>query len=179
MMVQYRDIGWWYWLITTCLLGVELVGGWQAGAYLAILLCIIQVAHYFLREHYFSAFPVQVRSAYLLLLIIGLWPPLRFVHWLQLAGTIAMVGYGYCPLARIMSLMPWNREVPLTGKLLVRTFFSPPVAGNVMQCLARADSSTSNIGEAGQGLLFYANCIIVVVIGLCCIETERILGSML
>ncbi|MBI1423206.1 MAG: hypothetical protein GC149_07060 [Gammaproteobacteria bacterium] len=138
-MVLYRDIGWWYWLVTTGLLGAELIGGWQAGAYLAIGLCVIQALHYFMREGAVDAFPVQVRVAYLFLLLIGLWSPLRFVHWIQFLGTIAMVGYGYCLLARIMSLMPWNRHEPMSGKLLVRTFFSPPVQGNILQGLPAAN----------------------------------------
>ena len=37
--------------------------------------------------------------------------------------------------ARILSLMPWNRQEPFTLELLKRTVFSPPVRGNILQGL--------------------------------------------
>ena len=81
------------------------------------------------------AFSVQVRIAYLAVLATGLWPPLGFVHWLQLAGTMAQVGFDYCPLARLVSLMPWNRTQPLTFRLVWRTFALPPMSGSVLGTL--------------------------------------------
>jgi len=76
------------------------------------------------REGELAAFPVQVRAAYLALLVAGLYPPLGFIHWVQLVGTWAMVLVGYCPLARALSLLPWNRSQPLSAALVRRTFVS-------------------------------------------------------
>jgi hypothetical protein len=70
------------------------------------------------------AFPVQVRTAYLSMLVAGLWEPFHWVHWLQLAGTTARVVIGYCLLARTLSLAPWNRRQPLSPDLITRTFLS-------------------------------------------------------
>jgi hypothetical protein len=65
------------------------------------------------------------------LLVIGLWPPLGLIHWIQLVGTTAMVWFGYCFLARCLSLLLFNRTEPLTGALVARTFFMPPVVGAI------------------------------------------------
>jgi hypothetical protein len=39
-------------------------------------------------------------------------------------------------MARTLSLMPWNGRVPFSGALLLKTYFSRPVRGNIMQGLA-------------------------------------------
>lgn len=56
-----------------------------------------------------------VWGRYMVLLVCGLWEPLRFLYWIQLIGTSAMVLVGYCLLARILSLMPWNLREPLSS----------------------------------------------------------------
>jgi hypothetical protein len=122
---------WWYWLVTDCLL-IGSLAGWQWGIMPAIGLTIIQAMHYFARESSIAAFPVQVRLGYLLLLALGAYQPLGFIHWIQLAGTTAVVTVGYCPLARFMVLMPWNRSRALTLALVWNTFVSPPVAGSIL-----------------------------------------------
>jgi hypothetical protein len=84
----------------------------------------MQVVHVIGLTHDLAAFPVQVRVAYLAMLLAGLWEPLQWIHWLQLAGTTARVFGGYCFLARTLSLAPWNRWQPLTLALVKRTYFS-------------------------------------------------------
>jgi hypothetical protein len=98
-------------------------------------LTLVQAGHYLGRERSLHAFPVQVRLGYLGLLLLGLWPPLSFLYWIQLAGTSAMVCFDYCPLARFLSLMPWNRRETFTLSVLRRTFLSPPARGNILQGL--------------------------------------------
>ena len=65
------------------------------------------------------------------LLLLGLWEPLQFIHLVQLTGTAAMVLFGYCPLARAMSLLPWNRHEPLSAALIWRTIAELPRIGAV------------------------------------------------
>jgi hypothetical protein len=117
---------WWYWLATALPLAAWLVTGAPAALAGAIGTTLLQAAHFALRGRSATAFIVQVRIAYILLLVAGALEPLRFVHWMQLAGTLAMLGADYCPLARLMSLMPWNRSEPLTLDLLRRTALTPP-----------------------------------------------------
>jgi hypothetical protein len=69
---------------------------------------------------------VQVRAAFLVLLLAALWPPLEFVNWLQLVGTTIRVVFDYCPLARTMSLMPWNRSAPLRLAEIRYAYLTPP-----------------------------------------------------
>jgi len=133
-MKFYRDISWWYWAATVPLLAIGL-SGYGIGFIAAAVLTAIQVVHYFYRERSLMAFPVQVRIAYLGLLVLAQWQPFYWVYWLQLVGTTAMVLFSYCLLARVVSLMPWNRSEPVSLNLIVRTFFSAPVAGNILQGL--------------------------------------------
>lgn len=136
-MIMLREISWWYWAVTAVLLLAGLAGRFEA-YYLAIGLSAIQVVHFLLREGSFPAFPVQVRVAYTLMLILLLWQPLNVLFWIPAIGTVAQVLFGYCMLARCLSLMPWNRREPLSVEKLQRTFLSPPIKGNVMQGLPRS-----------------------------------------
>lgn len=136
-----RKISWWYWLLSSVFLAIGVSGGIE-GFYLAIALTAVQTVHFTGREKSLSAFPVQVRVAYLVLLLCGLWGPLKSIYWIPLVGTTAMVLSGYCLLARILSLMPWNRREPLSLRLVMRTFLSPPVEGNIMQGLPEVNSKT-------------------------------------
>lgn len=133
-MMMYREFSWWYWAVTTGLLFYGLAGH-HDGYWLAIGLSAIQVAHFRLREEDFAAFPVQVRVAYTAMLIVFLWPPLNSLYWIPAIGTLAQVLFGYCTLARCLSLMPWNRREPMSMDLVRRTFLSRPVKGSVMQGL--------------------------------------------
>ena len=92
----------------------------------ALLLCIAQSAFFFSRERTFKAFSVQLRLAYLLLLIICFFSPTRWLYWLPVVGTFALVIFGYCLMARMLSLLPWNRTEAITADLLRRTFLSRP-----------------------------------------------------
>ena len=134
MMILYKETSWWYWAATDLLLIIGLTGRPEA-FYLAIALSFAQILHFSLRDGSFAAFPVQVRMVYAAILLILLWPPLNVLYWWPAIGTFALVAFGYCLLARFMSLMPWNRREPLTWRLVRRTFLSPPVRGNILQGL--------------------------------------------
>lgn len=131
-MFEHRDLAWYYWLVTDALLAVALLDGpFEFAPVLAV--SAVQALHYWVREGSVHAFPVQVRVAYLGLLLIGQLHGLEFVHWMQLAATTAMVTHGYCTLARMLSLLPCNRTQPLTLALIFRTFTTPPVHGSILQ----------------------------------------------
>jgi hypothetical protein len=133
-MKRYQHASWWYWAATVPMLAAGLYG-YPQGFYAAMALCAVQVVHFYAREKALTAFPVQVRIAYLGLLVVAQWPLFYWVYWLQLVGTAAMVLFDYCLLARCLSLLPWNRDEPFTSKLVLRTFFSLPVEGNILQGL--------------------------------------------
>lgn len=133
-MFQYRHISWWYWLATAPLLIAGLSGRTEA-FYYAMALTVMQWIHFGLRDRSLVSFPVQVRAGYLGLLLLGQWDPFYFIYYIQLAGTSAMVLFGYCPLARLLSLMPWNRREPFSLSLVKRTILSPPTRGSILQGL--------------------------------------------
>lgn len=133
-MFMSKHFSWWYWLGADLLLLYGLAGGaW--GFAPVIVLCSVQALHFIARERSLAAFPVQVRLGYLGLLLFGLWEYGQFIYWIQLAGTTAMVLVDYCPLARFLSLMPWNRTRPFSWQLVARTFLSRPVKGSILQGL--------------------------------------------
>jgi len=133
-MIDYKELSWWYWLVTACLLTAG-VAGYPIGFSLAIGLTVIQLVHFAIRQSSITAFPVQVRFWYLMLLIIALPEPMQVIYWIPVVGTWAQLIFGYCTMARCVSLLPWNRKDSFTFNLITRTFFSRPVPGNIMQGL--------------------------------------------
>ena len=122
-----------YWLGAVVLLGYSLLGvPFAMGA--CIALCAVQLAHFRWLEGCWRAFPVQIRLAYLLMLVAGVYPPLRFLHGVQFIGTTALILAGYCLLARLLSLAPWNRDEPLTGRLIAQALFGASAADRAGGC---------------------------------------------
>ena len=134
-MIEYKDIGWWYWLVTASLLTYGIMGE-SIGFMVAIGITIFQLIHFSIREKSITAFPVQVRFWYLMLLIVALPKQLQLIYWIPTIGTWAQLIFGYCTMARCVSLLPWNRSVPFSTTLLQKTFLSRPVRGNVQQGFA-------------------------------------------
>lgn len=121
-MATWSNLGWRYWTVTLGLLTIGLAG-WRGGIILAMGLTVVQARHFAARTGTWGHPLVQVRGAYLGLLILGMWAPFWFIHWVQFVGTGARVIAGYCLLARLVSLLPWNRVEPFTLALLQRTLF--------------------------------------------------------
>jgi hypothetical protein len=130
-MSTLKDIAFWYWAVTGVLLAGAMAG-LPLGFGPPIGLALLQTAHFLIRHRSIGAFPVQVRIGYLAWMLAGLWGPLWVFHWIQLAGTAAAVTVGYCPMARMLSLLPWNRHEPLSLRLVVWTFLRPPVRGSIL-----------------------------------------------
>jgi len=149
LFIMPQDWTWWVWLVSACLLLVGLMGMPKAFP-ATLLLSIAQFILFLARERAFKAFPVQLRLAYTLLLTICLLPPMRWLYWLPAVGTSALVIFGYCLMARMLSLLAWNRAEPITIDLLRRTFLSRP------RLLDRAES----VSWAGRE------------VGLCSIEAQ-------
>ncbi len=134
-MARFPDLAWWYWAAMILALAAEPIV--PAAGLAAIGLGVAQWIHFHARTGRIGALPVQVRLVFLGLLVAGLWPPLLFVHWLQLAGTLARVAFDYCVLARTLALMPWNRVQPLTLGLVRQAYFTPPTQGGILAVLTR------------------------------------------
>ncbi len=125
------DPSWWHWAVTVPLLAGGLAGHrWALGA--AAVLCVVFGVYYWRRLRQVRPYPVQVRIAYLLWLSAGAIPGMQWMHWVQLLGTAAMATVGYCPLLRMLSLLPLNRTEPLTMALAWRALFVDPPAGGLV-----------------------------------------------
>jgi hypothetical protein len=123
--INLNDWVWWAWTLTTALLVAGLCGYDSAltGA------TAVTAAHGLIvlaRDRSLFANSVQLRAAYLLLLLICYLPSTRWLYWLIAAGTFALIVFGYCFLTRVLSLLPWNSREAYTLDRLRRTFFSAP-----------------------------------------------------
>jgi len=126
---------WIYWLVTDFFIATGLLL-WPPALFLAMATTGIHGAHYLLRSPQITSFPMQVRLGFLGLLILGQAPFMAWVNWIQLAGATALLTTGYCPLARILSLMPWNRTRLLSWDLFKAAIFTPPVDGSILQVVS-------------------------------------------
>jgi hypothetical protein len=126
--------------------------GFPAAFVAAILLSVFQSMVILGLRRSFKPYPVQIRLAYTLFMIVSLVPGLRWFYWALGLGAMALVIFGYCIMARFLSLMPWNRTRPFTMRLLVRTFLSAPVMGRADHGLpfGSPDASVCEL-EAGAG----------------------------
>lgn len=77
-----------------------------------------------------SEFPVQVRIAYVLWVAAGTFVPhMAVLLYITTIGLIGNLFFNYCLLARLLYLLPWNRDEQLTVGLVQRVFFTPPSQG--------------------------------------------------
>ncbi|MGE4542791.1 MAG: hypothetical protein AB7D06_01655 [Pedobacter sp.] len=98
--------------------------------YVVFLSAIHALCFIFLLRFQVTAFPVQVRIAYFVWVAVGTYVPhMTILLYITTVGLATNLFLGYCPLARMLYLLPWNREEPLSIGLLARVFFTPPVAG--------------------------------------------------
>lgn len=128
-MIDYGELIWWYWFLSACFLSCGTAGHlW--GFVWAIILTGMQIVHYGTLDG-LTSFRMQVRYSYFVILLVAL--PLPWLYWAPLGGTWIRVIFGYCILARCVSMFPWNRSEPLSIDLVRRRFLSPPVRGSILQ----------------------------------------------
>jgi hypothetical protein len=139
--INLNDWTWWAWTITAVLLIVGLSG--YSSAFIGAMAVTAGQGFIMLaRDRSFAAFSVQLRAAYLLLMLISYPPPMRWFYWLLATGTFALIVFGYCVMARVLSLLPWNSSDTYTWDRLRRTFFYAPD-------LDRFSTNSAAAGSAG------------------------------
>ncbi|MEN8170119.1 MAG: hypothetical protein ABFS08_07855 [Pseudomonadota bacterium] len=126
---------WSYWTLTVTFLAIGLLI-WPTALFLAMIVNLAHAIHFLLRQPGIFAFPMQVRICFLSLLVLGQAPFFGWVHWVQLIGGTVKLTTGYCPLARMMSLLPWNRNQPISWGLLNTVIFTPPVSGSIVKIVS-------------------------------------------
>jgi hypothetical protein len=123
-----------YWQLTALGLAAHFAG-WPAALPLVLALNSAQVLHVLAARRSFRPLDVQVRIGYLGLLALGSFGPLGPIHVVQFVGVNALLVADYCPLARLLVLLPWNRRVPLSGPLVRWLLRSPPAPGSIVERL--------------------------------------------
>lgn len=124
-----KRLVWNLWFITWC--------GLLAGLYDRVFfeyVVVFTAAHtlliLFLLQFHIKAFPVQVRITYFAWVAIGTYIPyMTILMYITMVGLATNLFIGYCPLARLLYLLPWNREEQFSYELIRRVFLSPPVTG--------------------------------------------------
>lgn len=123
---------WFYWFVTDISLAMGLML-WPELLYVTMLVVLLHGVHLYKISPYVFSFPIQVRLVYLGLLILGQLPYCSWIHWVQLVGTTVLLSLDYCPLARMLSLMPWNRSRVLSWKFVRAAIVSRPVNGSIIE----------------------------------------------
>lgn len=124
------DLGWLHWTLTVALLAAHLAGiEWALAA--AMVLCAVMCVFLMVQLRGVTPLPVQVRLVYVVMLAVSRLPGLEWLNWVQLAGLTLTITTGYCPLARVLSLLPFNRTERLSLTLAQRIVLSPATGGLV------------------------------------------------
>jgi hypothetical protein len=149
------ELGWWMCLIIATGLAVG-IAGYLLGFLVAMGISLAKAV--FSAFQYRSLRPAaQVRVAYLLFLMICFIPGLRWLYWVPMIGTLALVICGYCLMARFLSLLPWNRAEASNAKSLWHTFIDPPLLlrrreTSLGGCLGGVCSIEAQLGTAASRL---------------------------
>jgi len=110
--LNFKSDEWWYWFITLIAM-IAGLSGIVEGFYVAILVSVIQFVHFTISLG-FSAFPTQVRFVYGIFVFIALFDPTRIFYWILLIGTVMVTLFNRCTIARVLLIMPWNKNVKLS-----------------------------------------------------------------
>ena len=136
-MLVHINIGsltWWIWAMAAGLLVWGLTGQVLAREG-AMALALLQAIGYLSVHRSVKHFPTQLRIAYAIWMAAGLVPPLFVIYWILAAGTSARVLTGYCAMARLLLLLPWNRSVSLSWRRIRIIACHPPIDGSVLSGL--------------------------------------------
>ena len=129
-MLEYKKDSWWFWLISAILLTFGVLGA-PIFFKFAIFLTVIQTIYFSIKLQSIRSFPIQFRGGYLILLIVAQPKMLQWLYWVPAIGTWAQVLVGYCLMARLVSLLPWNRDEKFSYQYFKNTIFSRPVRGSI------------------------------------------------
>ncbi len=124
-----RKLVWILWFITW----LGLIAGLFAPQFYkyVVFFSIIHALLFVLLENLILiSFPVQVRLAYVAWVAIGTYIPyMTFLMIITTIGLTTNLCFGYCPLARMLYLLPFNRNEPFSLNLVKQVFLTPPVKG--------------------------------------------------
>ena len=124
-----KILTWGLWFITWVGLIVG-IGDQDYFEYVVVFSVLHAATFFVLFRFSVRPFPVQVRIGYLVWVAVGTYVPhMVILMYITLVGLATNLFLGYCPLARMMYLLPWNCDEKFSLDLARRVFFSAPVPG--------------------------------------------------
>jgi hypothetical protein len=108
LKIAPNSIDWWYWLLTLISMVIGLLG-MTGGFHAVVAISIVQFFHFLIRNG-ISALSTQVRLVYATLAILAFFDPTRILYWVLLVGTTMVTFFDRCFIAKVLLLMPWNKE---------------------------------------------------------------------
>ncbi len=110
-----KSIEWWFWPILFVFLLAGMLG-WQMGFYIVIAISAFQSTYFVVKKRSLKEFPSQVRFVYFLFALIGILDPTKIWYGLMTVSTFMVAFFDKCLLARMLILMPWNKDVTPSWK---------------------------------------------------------------
>jgi hypothetical protein len=132
------------WAVTCALLLAHLQGGAPWALPAAAALCTASLVWYGARLRSLRSYRMQIRIGVLAWLALSQAPGLAWILWVPVLGMAAQVLVGYCPMARLLDLLYWNRAEPFSAQLVCRTFTRAPGSEGLFRLGAR----TGRLDEA-------------------------------
>ena len=94
-------------------------------------------------------FPAQLRVAFTLWVTAGtLVPGMAWMMVIPTIGGAANLAFGYCPLARMLYLLPWNRDHGFFPSLPWRVMVARPMPGRFRVALPEGAAEAHVRGSA-------------------------------
>lgn len=136
-------LAWWHWLATAVLIALH-YSAWPEAIVPARIMCAAML----LLRIYQDQKPtrrVQVYAGFLVLLFIGELPYMGWYYYTMLAGTLLNCTIGYCPLDRMLQILPFNTSKP-TWLLALRdaAIGNLFVGGLIQRCGAQTRRSAAS-----------------------------------
>lgn len=114
-VIHPESVEWWFWPVIFVFMLSGMIG-WPQGFYVAIMISAIQSIYFIIKNRSLRAFPAQIRFVYFLFTIIGILDPTRIWYGLMAVSTFMVAFFDKCLLARMLILMPWNKDVKPSWK---------------------------------------------------------------
>lgn len=132
--LKFRSLSWWIWLSLTLTIAAD-ISGFNAGNNLTNLIAIGQAVAWIVHYRSVTRFSCQVRIVFVIWIALSSIPTLGILSWSLLAGLLLSTFFGYCPIARMLVFLPFNRQNPLTFAKAGQILFHPPVATSLSEAL--------------------------------------------
>ena len=120
--VTPSEPSWWLWIVAELLL----LAGWFVSPAFILAALGLGLGQGFLFRARDGGFSVRAQTRFTFAAVVGvlLLPGTQWLFWLLVAGLSVRVLFSYCGMARMLTLLPWNRREELSRGFVRRAFLS-------------------------------------------------------